>query len=82
MSCPNPPAWTHHSAPQVYIVTSSQTYNDYLEWATNKELSLGFGFPPANIINVGEQGLDDLQALAYAVGSVPGLGDGYAVVAR
>lgn len=66
-------------AEKVYIVTSPDTHDTFLQWCSHKDFSLGF--PPSNLINIGGPSAGLLADAAFAVQAVPGMRDGYVVVA-
>ncbi|GFH18170.1 uncharacterized protein HaLaN_14926 [Haematococcus lacustris] len=67
---------------QVYIVTSPETHDHYLDWAAEKQASLG-GFPATNLIctGVSRQPSQPFLDLAHALEHVPNIGAGWVVVA-
>ncbi|KAJ9527918.1 hypothetical protein QJQ45_005651 [Haematococcus lacustris] len=69
-------------ASKVYIVTSPETHDHYLDWAAEKQASLG-GFPATNLIctGVSRQPSQPLLDLAHALEHIPNIGTGWVVVA-
>ncbi|KAL6762371.1 hypothetical protein V8C86DRAFT_2520793 [Haematococcus lacustris] len=69
-------------ASKVYVVTSPETHDHYLDWAAEKQASLG-GFPATNLIctGVSRQPSQPLLDLAHALEHIPNIGTGWVVVA-
>lgn len=67
---------------QVFIITSPETHDSFLEWAADRTVS--GGFPASNILNTGiavGQQPAVLSDISFATTQIPSLSDGYIIAA-